>query len=177
MRWKFEISEPDPAWPVRYAAAVAELRPLLPMAIAFEHVGSTSIPRMPAIATIDILAGVRDLASIDATIVGSVVAAGWEHRPDVEAIVPNRRFFNRPVGGEFRTTRTHQLHIVEMNSAEWCDPITFRDFLRKDDDAARRYLELKRSLASREYENPSDYSAQKEAFVVSILLAAHGRIS
>ena len=172
MSWKFEISDPDAAWPARYEAAVAELRPLLPMAMAFEHVGSTSIPRMPAIPTIDILAGVRDLALIDATVVGRFVAAGWEHRPDVEAMIPNRRFFNRPVGGEFRTTRTHQLHIVELDSAEWRDPIEFRDYLRRNDGAARRYLELKRSLASREYENPSDYSAQKEEFVASILLAA-----
>ena len=172
MPWRFEISEPDPAWPSRYEAAVAEMWPLLPMAVAFEHVGSTSIPRMPAIPTIDILAGVRDLASIDATIVNSVVAAGWEHRPDIEAMIPGRRFFNRPCGSEYRVTRTHHLHIVKMNSAEWRDPITFRDFLRGNEEAARRYLELKRTLASREYENPSDYSAQKEEFVASILLAA-----
>ena len=170
--WKFHISEPDPAWPARYEAAVAELQSLLSMAVAFEHVGSTSIARMPAVSTIDILAGVLDLRTIDATVVDALVAAGWEHRPDVEAMIPRRRFFNRPVGGKFRTTRTHHLHIVELDSPEWRDPIDFRDFLRHDDRAARRYLELKRSLASREYENPSDYSAQKEEFVNGILLAA-----
>jgi GrpB-like predicted nucleotidyltransferase (UPF0157 family) len=170
--WKFAISEPDPAWPARYEVAVAELQPLLPMAVAFEHVGSTSIPRMPAVPTIDILAGVLDLRVIDATVRNTLVTAGWEHRPDVEDLIPRRRFFNRPVGSEFRTTRTHHLHVVELDSAEWCDPIDFRDFLRHDDRAARRYLELKRSLASREYENPSDYSAQKEEFVNGILLAS-----
>ena len=170
--WKFEISDPDPAWPAHYEATVAELRPLLPMVVAFEHVGSTSIPRMPAVATVDILAGVHGLATIDTTVIGAIVATGWEHRPDVEALIPHRRFFNRPVGSEFRTTRTHHLHIVELDSREWRDPIAFRDFLRHHDDAARRYLELKRSLARCEYENPSDYSARKKGFVASILLAA-----
>jgi GrpB-like predicted nucleotidyltransferase (UPF0157 family) len=142
------------------------------MAIAFEHVGSTSIAAMPAVPTIDILAGVRDLEAIDATIVVTLVAAGWEHRPDVEAMILNRRFFNRPAGAEFRTTRTHHLHVVELDSAEWCDPIAFRDFLRQNRDAARQYVDLKRSLARRGYENSSDYSAQKKDFVASILSIA-----
>ena len=170
--WKFEISEPDPSWPTIYAGAVTELRRLLPMAIGFEHVGSTSIPQMPAVATIDLLAGVLDLREIDATVIEKLVVAGWEHRPDIETMIPYRRFFNRPVGNQFRITRTHHLHVVELDSAEWCDPIMFRDFLRHNPDAASRYLELKRSLASREYENPSEYSAQKREFVASILLAA-----
>jgi len=175
MTWKFEISDPDPTWPALYEAAVGKLQPLLLMVVSFEHVGSTSIPRMPAVATIDILAGVRSLEMIDATAIGTLAAVGWENRPDVEALIPHRRFFNRPAGREFRTTRTHQLHIVELDSAEWSDPITFRDFLRQHEEAAVRYLELKRFLTSRQYENPSHYSAQKSEFVTGILLAARRR--
>jgi len=175
MTWRFEISDPDPTWPALYEATVGKLRVLLPMVVSFEHVGSTSIPRMPAVATIDILAGVRSLEMIDATVVRAFAAAGWENRPDVEELIPHRRFFNLPAGSEFRTTRTHQLHVVELDSAEWSDPITFRDFVRQHKEAAVRYLELKRSLASRQYENPSHYSAQKSEFVTGILSAARRR--
>jgi GrpB-like predicted nucleotidyltransferase (UPF0157 family) len=175
MTWRFEISDPDPTWPALYDAAVGKLRVLLPMVVSFEHVGSTSIPRMSAVPTIDILAGVRTLELIDATVIGTLVAAGWENRPDVEALIRHRRFFNLPAGREFRTTRTHHLHVVELDSAEWSDPIIFRDFLRQHEEAAVRYLELKRFLASRQYENPSNYSAQKSEFVTGILSAARRR--
>jgi GrpB-like predicted nucleotidyltransferase (UPF0157 family) len=140
------------------------------MIVAFEHVGSTALPGMSAVATIDILAGVCELAEIDGRVVASLVAAGWEHRPDVEARNPNRRFFNRPPGT--RTTRTSHLHIVKFDSPQWRDPITFRDFLRRHEDTARRYLNLKRTLASRRYRNPSNYSAQKAEIVARVLARA-----
>jgi GrpB-like predicted nucleotidyltransferase (UPF0157 family) len=142
------------------------------MIVAFEHVGSTALPGISSIPTIDILAGVRELGEIDDQVVASLVAARWEHRPEVEARIPNRRFFNQPSGTQYRTTRTHQLHIVKFDSPPWRDPITFRDFLRRHEETARRYLILKQSLASRPYQNPSDYSAQKTEFIASVLARA-----
>jgi GrpB-like predicted nucleotidyltransferase (UPF0157 family) len=142
------------------------------MIVAFEHVGSTALPGMSAVPTIDILAAVCDLAEIDRQVVASLVASGWEHRPDVEARIPKRRFFNQPPENEYRTTRTSHLHIVKFDSPQWRDPITFRDFLRHHEEAAHQYLSLKRSLASRPYQNPSDYSAQKAEFVANVLARA-----
>jgi GrpB-like predicted nucleotidyltransferase (UPF0157 family) len=142
------------------------------MVVAFEHVGSTAVPGMTALPTVDILAGVRELKEIDGRVVASLVAAGWEHRPDVEARIPDRRFFNQPAGTRHRTTRTRHLHVVKFASPQWRDPIAFRDFLRHHEDSARQYLKLKRSLASRSYQDPSDYSAQKAEFVASVLARA-----
>ena len=139
---------------------------------ALEPVGSTALPGMPAVPTSDILAGVCELGGIDDQVVASLVAAGWEHRPDVEARIPNRRLFNQPSGTQYRATRTNQLHIVKFDSPQWRDPITFLDFLRRHEETARRYLILKQSLASRPYQNPSDYSAQKAEFVASVLARA-----
>jgi GrpB-like predicted nucleotidyltransferase (UPF0157 family) len=170
--WKFELVAYNPAWARLYQSAVRSLQVDLPMIVAFEHVGSTALPGMSAVPTIDILAAVRDLAEIDGEVVASLVAAGWEHRPDVEARIPKRRFFNQPPGTRYRTTRTSHLHIVEVDSPQWRDPITFRDFLRHHEEAARQYLNLKRSLASRPYLNPSNYSAQKAEFVASVLVRA-----
>jgi GrpB-like predicted nucleotidyltransferase (UPF0157 family) len=138
------------------------------MIVAFEHVGSTALPGISSIPTIDILAGVRELGEIDDRVVASLVAAGWEHRPEVEARIPNRCFFNQPSGTQYRTTRTHQLHMVKFDSPQWRDPITFRDFLRRHEETAHRYLILKQSLASRPYQKLSDYSAQKAEFFASV---------
>ncbi len=84
-------------------------------------------------------------------------------------MIPGRRFFNKPPGPEHRTTRTHHLHIVQYQAEEWWKPIQFRDYLLEHTEVAREYEGLKRTLASREYENPSDYSAQKADFVAYIL--------
>lgn len=172
MLWKFELVAYNPIWPKLYQSAVRSLYLQLPMIVAFEHVGSTALPGMSAVPTIDILAGVRELAEIDGRVVASLLAAGWEHRPDVEARIPDRRFFNQPPGTRYRTTRTSHLHIVKFDSPQWRDPITFRDFLGRHQDTARRYLNLKRTLASRRYRNPSNYSAKKADFVASVLARA-----
>ena len=88
-------------------------------------------------------------------------------------MIPNWRFSNEPPGAEYRTTRTCHLHLVQHSSPEWQNPIAFRDFLRIHPDAARKHLELKRSLARQEYEIPSDYPAQKSEFVAGIPRLAH----
>jgi len=170
--WKFELRDYDPSWPPRYRAEISELERLLPMVLAFEHVSSKSIQAMAAVPTIDILADVRKLNEVTDAVIESLIAAGWEHRPDIDAMIPNRRFFHRPPGPEHRTTRTHHLHVVEHGSPEWRDPILFRDFLGQHPETAQEYAELKRSLASRGYTNPSDYSAHKADFVARVLRLA-----
>jgi len=95
-----------------------------------------------------------------------------EHRPDDEARIPGRRFFNQPPGTGYRTTRTSHVHIAKFDSPQWRDPITFRDFFRNHVQAVRLYLNLKRSPVSRPYQNPSDYSALKAEFVASVLARA-----
>jgi GrpB-like predicted nucleotidyltransferase (UPF0157 family) len=169
MIWKFELRDYEAAWADRYAIAISELKGLLPMALAFEHVGGTSIQTIAAVPTIDILAGVLDLSAITDAAIRLLVAEGWEHRPDVEKMIPGWRFFNKPPGPEHRTTRTHHLHMVQYQAEEWWKPIQFRDYLREHAEVAREYEGLKRTLASREYENPSDYSAQKADIVAYIL--------
>ena len=65
---------------------------------------------MSAVPTIDLLAGVCDLAEIGSRAGASLVAAGWEHRPDVEAKTPNRRSLNQPPATRNRTTRPRHLY-------------------------------------------------------------------
>ena len=50
-----EMTEPDPAWPQRYEELAARIREVLGWrALQLDHVGSTSVPGLPAKPIIDI---------------------------------------------------------------------------------------------------------------------------
>jgi GrpB-like predicted nucleotidyltransferase (UPF0157 family) len=62
------IHEYDPAWPVMYAREEARIRTALgPRALAVEHVGSTSVPGLPAKLILDVDLIVADSADEAAT--------------------------------------------------------------------------------------------------------------
>jgi GrpB-like predicted nucleotidyltransferase (UPF0157 family) len=58
---------PDPRWPEMFATESAAIESALDGRLVggVHHVGSTSIPWMPAKPIIDMIAGVRDLADAD----------------------------------------------------------------------------------------------------------------
>ena len=77
----------DPAWPAQYAAEAAKIRAALgDGAIVLEHVGSTSIPGIPAKPIIDILLAVANSADED-SYVPALTARGYRlhlREPDWE---------------------------------------------------------------------------------------------
>jgi GrpB-like predicted nucleotidyltransferase (UPF0157 family) len=163
--WKFELRDYDPSWPPRYRAEISELERLLPMVLAFEHVSSKSIQAMAAVPTIDILAGVRKLNEVTDAVIESLIAAGWEHRSYIDAMIPNRRFFHRPPGPRTSDDSHPSFACRGTWLARMARPNSLRDFLGQHPETAWEYVELKRSLTSRRYTNPSDYSAHKADFV------------
>ena len=60
-----EVVEYDEAWPVRAAAARADLIPL-GVFDAVEHIGSTSVPGLPAKPIIDLMAAAASLDAVAA---------------------------------------------------------------------------------------------------------------
>ncbi|KAJ4424735.1 hypothetical protein N0V82_000663 [Gnomoniopsis sp. IMI 355080] len=68
----------SPLWPTRYTQLANRIRNALgPRALSIAHVGSTSIPQMPAKAVIDIDVVVADPAD-EAAYVSALVGKGWE---------------------------------------------------------------------------------------------------
>jgi GrpB-like predicted nucleotidyltransferase (UPF0157 family) len=126
------------------------------------HIGSTSIPGLPAKPILDILAAVRTLAEVD-TFTHDLNTIGYEDKGD--GGVPGRRFFAK--GTEAK--RTHHLNFCEMNSFFWRSHLAFRDFLELHPEIAREYSALKRRLADRFPNDRGAYTAGKEEFVRSIL--------
>jgi GrpB-like predicted nucleotidyltransferase (UPF0157 family) len=155
----------DAAWPARFAIerhlihmALRDLQPQI------EHIGSTSVPGLPAKPVIDMLVGVASLAGFERHMVRLTVY-GYEYIPDYERVLPDRRFFKRVVRGQ----RTHHVHVVALDGLYWRRYLKFRDTLRGDATLAGRYADLKRKLAGRFRFDRDAYTNGKTSFVEAVL--------
>ncbi len=65
--------------------------------------------------------------------------------------------------------RTHHLHLVPFESDLWYERLAFRDYLRKDEETRRAYMELKLTLASEFRDDREAYTDAKTEFIQSVL--------
>jgi GrpB-like predicted nucleotidyltransferase (UPF0157 family) len=162
---RVQIVASDPAWGERFAAQKAAVEAVLHGVLAepVHHIGSTSVPGLPAKPVIDMLALVRSLK--DATErVPELSANGWLFWPDD----PNRDYrlwFLRPTP----EARTHHLHILELGHPQALAILTFRDALRADENLRLRYSALKAELAERFPDDRNAYTNAKGSFVDQVL--------
>jgi GrpB-like predicted nucleotidyltransferase (UPF0157 family) len=145
---------------VRIVAALGE------HLLDIQHVGSTSIPNVPAKPILDILVGVRDFD--EATVcIKPMIAIGYSYRG--ENGIPRRHYF---VKGD---PRTHHVHMVEIRSDEWRLTLKFRDLLRMNPALASEYARAKERLALLHPGNREVYQREKDMVVESILARGVGR--
>lgn len=129
-----------------------------------QHVGSTSIPGIPAKPIIDIAVVVTDFAQAGPAI-ESIQELGYTYLGINE--VPGRHFFY--LGDAAATGRTHHLHMFEESSREWRQTAGFRDYLRAHPATADAYGALKLDLAGQFAEDRPAYLAGKADFIVQVL--------
>ena len=161
----------DPGWPASFAAARDRIEPVLrPWLVRpIEHVGSTSVPGLPAKPIVDMLAVVRDIADI-ADVAGAIAgleSAGWVHAPEPGDEADRRLSFCTPTVAN----RTHHLHVVEERRADWPGWLAFRDCLRTHPGLAGAYAALKRELAAAHGADPNEreaYRRGKDAFIQEV---------
>ncbi len=122
------------------------------------HIGSTSVPGLPAKPIIDIMPVVRDLAAVDA-VAAAFEAIGYEYMGEFG--IPGRRYL--PKGGD---ARTHHVHIFSTESElEIRRHLAVPEYLRHHGEDAAAYGALKSRLAL-EYPHDSEgYCNGKDAFV------------
>ena len=158
------VIEPyDPTWPTKFEAERGVLQAALEPWLAgpIVHIGSTSVPGLPAKPIIDIMAAVRDLPP---------------SLPAIEALKPlsycyfpykadEMHWFCKPSDLE----RTHHLHLVPVNSQLWRDRLAFRDRLSIDVALRNAYAKLKFELASNFREDREAYTEAKSEFIQSAL--------
>lgn len=163
------IAAYDPAWPLRYEREAEILRQALPPALVtrIEHFGSTAVPGLAAKPIIDLLVGVRSLAEARRAAVPILDALGYSYWADDPR--QDHMFFVKglPPNGP----RSHHVHMIEPDSAEW-EQLLFRDYLRAHPDEAARYAQLKYELAERHRADREAYTDAKADFVRSVLALA-----
>jgi GrpB-like predicted nucleotidyltransferase (UPF0157 family) len=129
-----------------------------------EHIGSTSVPGLPAKPIIDICVGLTDLRHAEDRI-GALESLGYEYVPEYEALLPDRRYFRRPG----RRPRTHHVHCCVWGGPIWTRHLLFRDYLRSEPRVAGEYGALKRLLVGRHSDDRTAYTEAKDPFITRVL--------
>ena len=143
MRTAKVIVQPyDKAWKSAFEKIKTEIEAALgDLITGIEHVGSTSVEGMWAKPCIDIDVIIKDRSVFDA-VVSKLAAIGYIHEGDLgirgrEAF----RYSDKP------HLMTHHLYVCPQDSEELHRHITFRDFLRSDPEAAKKYSRVKAEAA------------------------------
>lgn len=158
-----EVVDPDPAWPDLYDALAGQVRDALGWrALAVEHVGSTSVPDLPAKPVIDIDLTVAD-PDDESAYVPALEAAGFELMVREPWWFGHRALrSNQPVG---------HLHVFGFDSPELIKHRLFRDWLRGTPSDRDLYGKTKRAAARASNamgEDGMQYNARKEEVVREI---------
>ena len=136
--------------------------------LEIQHVGSTSIPGMPAKPILDMAIAVRSFEEAGVCI-PPMEAIGYRYKGECD--IPFRHYFVKD------KPRTHQIHMVERGSSEWERMLLFRDFLRYHPVAAREYADLKLRLASEYNSDVERYTNMKGPFIEKIIMEARKALS
>lgn len=159
-----EIVEPDPAWPARFEQLRGRLAGALgDVARRIEHVGSTSVPGLPAKPIIDVDVHVQDTEAEEAYVpalerMGAtlVIREPWWN---------GHRMLITPGGAA-------NVHVFPADAPEPLRHLLFRDWLRTHPADRELYARAKRDLAVSTAESPVDYNLAKNEVIDDI----YGRV-
>ena len=132
----------DEAWESAFEEIKAEIEATIAdLIIGIEHVGSTSVEGMSAKPCIDVDVIIKDYTVFDA-VVNKLEAIGYIHEGDLG--IKDREAFKYT---DKPHLMTHHLYVCPQNSEELHRHIIFRDFLRSNAEAARKYSSVKETAA------------------------------
>jgi GrpB-like predicted nucleotidyltransferase (UPF0157 family) len=158
------LAEYDPQWPALFRREEDRIRGALgDTVVLLEHVGSTSVPGLAAKPRIDILLVVPDSAD-EAAYVPALEAVGYYLR------------VREPHWHEHRVLKGPDtdvnLHVFSPNSPEIDRMLSFRDWLRDNEEDRLVYERAKRELAQREWKYVQHYADAKTEVVEEIIARA-----
>lgn len=138
------LSPPDPNWPAQAQAEAERWRAAgMSGLVTLHHIGSTSVPGLPAKPIIDLLPVFADTAACDAA------------RPALEQLgyewmgafgLPERRYVR--LDDPHTGCRRFQAHCYPMGSAEITRHLAFRDALRGNAPLRAAYTAVKARCAA-----------------------------
>jgi GrpB-like predicted nucleotidyltransferase (UPF0157 family) len=150
---RIEIIPYSDRWPDEFRQISAAIRQVLDnLAVRIDHIGSTSVPGLPAKDVIDIQVTVKSLEP-EAPIVDALSTLGYtwrdpikaDHLPPDTATSPEewqKLMFRGPAN-----QRRINLHVRVEGKPNQRYALLFRDYLRAHPVAAAGYAEVKRQLA------------------------------
>ena len=157
-----QVLDYDPAWAVQFNEIHDRVWPYVrDVAIAFEHVGSTSVPGLAAKPVIDIDVVIPSRAKFS-QIVQCLARAGYAHRGDLG--IEDREAF-RESADDLR----HNLYVCSLESLALRNHLTLRNHLRTHPEDLDAYAALKKRVAVEFPDDIDSYVAAKTDFILSIL--------
>jgi GrpB-like predicted nucleotidyltransferase (UPF0157 family) len=159
-----DVRDYDPEWPRLYEREEERIRAILGDRVRrIEHVGSTSVPELPAKPIVDIVLEVPD-SSDESSYAAALEAAGYPltiREPD---------WFEHRV---FKGPDTNvNLHVFTEGCEEVDRMVGFRDHLRESAADRKLYADAKRELAGRDWKYVQQYADAKTSVVLEILARA-----
>lgn len=161
---KIEVVSYDPQWPQQFETVAANIREILgDEVVEIHHIGSTSVPGLPAKRDIDVLLIVK---SLEASRV--LEKQGFTFKGEIN--VPLRYFFSCNT-----SDRKVNLHVCEAGHGFINLNLSFRDWLRGHDDDRDEYGRLKIGLSKQQDAglksegSLNKYCLAKDSFIKDVL--------
>jgi GrpB-like predicted nucleotidyltransferase (UPF0157 family) len=157
-----QIVDYDPAWPAVFAQLRSRVWAVVEgVAVAVEHVGSTSVPDLAAKPIIDMTVVVGSTTDVPAAI-ERLAALGYVHQGNLG--VDGREAFGSPDGWP-----AHHLYLCARDNVALENHLALRDYLRAHPESARAYADLKKRLASQFPHDMGSYVEGKTGLILEIL--------
>ena len=153
----------DNAWKSAFEAIRQEVEGALgDLVLGIAHVGSTSVEGLCAKPCIDLDVIIRDYTVFDA-VVEKLSAIGYIHEGNLG--IPEREAFKY---ADKPHLMKHHLYVCPQDSRELHRHITFRDFLRSNPEAAKRYGAVKEQAAALFPDDIDQYMAYKAPCIAQL---------
>ena len=134
--------------------------------IHIHHMGSTSIPAMPAKPIIDILAEVSSFEGLE-THNPALERIGYEARGEYG--IADRRYYKKHATDN---NLGFHLHAYLENSFQVNRHLAFRDYLRLKPEIAQKYVAIKEQYSDADGILSADYQLAKKPFVDDLSIEA-----
>ncbi len=157
---------PPRTWPVQAQALLARINAAAGALVASaDHIGSTSVPGLPAKDVIDLQLGVRDLGTADA-LDEPLRKAGFIRIAHIDSDTPKPHepdpaLWRKRLYASADPGRPVNLHVRQVGSPGWRYALAFRDWLRADAPARVEYLGAKERAAAAT-SSSGEYAESKE---------------
>ena len=143
-------------WKTAYEEIAAEIRDAIGnLILGIEHIGSTAVEGMSAKPCIDMDVVIKDYSVFDA-VVEKLEAIGYIHEGNLG--IQDREAFKYT---DKTHLWTHHLYVCPQASEELYRHITFRNFLRNNPAAVKKYSHIKETAAQLFPDDIEKYIAYK----------------